>query len=216
MSARQQSAAFLVGIETVLYMSNRLKIYVDYFHTVAQTAGAKQLFQEALVELYYTIFKFLGKALKRHARSRTTNIWKAFWSQNNVDMFQQTCAERADAVKAAAEHCAWEQGGKRHYLLMAELTKLEDSRKQLQRLETKVVEIWKKLEKDYKAAILKWVSEIFHEDLHRTALQGHTEGTGEWIFKDPVYERWINGSSSRILWLAGNGKFLSTARRHSR
>jgi hypothetical protein len=216
MSARQQSAAFFVGMETVIYMSNRLKIYVDYFHAVDQTAGAKLLFQESLVELYYTIFKFLGKALKRHSRSRATNIWKAFWSQNDVDMFQQTCAEKTDAVKAAAEQCAWEQGGKRHYLLMTELKKLEDSRKQLQKLETKVVEIWQKLENDYKAAVLKWVSEILHEDLHRTALQSHTQGTGEWIFKDPVYERWISGSNSRILWLAGNGKLLSAARRPSR
>ena len=192
-------------METVLYMSNRLKVYVDYFHTVDQSGGAKMLFQESLVELYYTIFRFLAKALKRYNRSRTINIWKAFWSQNNVDSFDQTCERNVAAIEAVAEQCAREQGGKRHNLLIYELGKLEDIRKGLQELEIKVLKIWNKLEEDHKAAILKWISEILHEDHHHTARKGHTQGTGDWIFEDPIYQNWNSGSSSKILWLAGNG-----------
>lgn len=60
------------------------------------------------------------------------------------------------------------------------------------------------------AAIRTWLTEILHEDDHQTAQDGHTQGTGGWLFEDPIYQNWESETKSMILWLSGNGRQASS------
>ena len=66
--------------------------------------------------------------------------------------------------------------------------------------------VWTHLEDNRKAEILVWTSTVPYEDNHETAYKGHVSGTGNWIFQDSSYISWDRGSSSRILWIHGNGR----------
>ncbi|PVI04023.1 hypothetical protein DM02DRAFT_652039 [Periconia macrospinosa] len=213
-AARQESTAFLVGVEAVSYLANRMKVYVDYFHSLKLTSDAKLSFQGSLVDMYSTLFKFVAKALNRYERSRTTNVWKAFWSEGNVQKFENDCEKNAAVIERAAAQCDREQGTHQYDSLTKQLESLSGTRDHLRRLETKVDKIWEELEKDRQAAVLRWVSPILHEDLHYTAHDGITEGTGDWILQDPTFMNWDEGIGPKILWLAGTagtGKTKLTA-----
>jgi hypothetical protein len=91
----------------------------------------------------------------------------------------------------------------------------EGRRKALDRLQrkiqkssnTKIVSTaWTHLDDNKKAKILMWTSKVPYKDNHEAAYKGHVSGTGNWIFQDSSYISWDRGSSSRILWIHGNGK----------
>ncbi|CAI6301072.1 unnamed protein product [Periconia digitata] len=213
-AARQESTAFLVGVEAVSYISNRLKVYVDYFHSLGGNSDAELRLQASLAEMYSTLFKFIAKALIRYERSKTENAWKAFWSENNVQVFERECERNSEDVERDAAQCAREKGAHEHDSLKKQLKEFSEIRKSMERLEVKVDKIWENLEEDREAAILGWISPIHHEDLHYNAHHGITEGTGDWIIQHPTFLDWDRGIGPKIMYLAGNvgtGKTKLTA-----
>ena len=71
---------------------------------------------------------------------------------------------------------------------------------------TPVSAAWTHLDNQKKAEILMWTSMVPYKDNHELAYEGHVSETGNWIFQDISYLTWDRGSSSRILWIHGNGK----------
>ena len=70
-------AALLTGLETALYMSNRLQVYLGYFLRLP-TSNAASNFEEVLIRFYATILDFLSRAIHTFQQSSATRAFKLF------------------------------------------------------------------------------------------------------------------------------------------
>ena len=71
------------------------------------------------------------------------------------------------------------------------------------RIDHRVFSMFETLKSVKQSSILQWISSIPYEDNHKTASQGRTEGTGQWLLQHQRYLEWRKSSASMILWLHG-------------
>lgn len=55
--------------------------------------------------------------------------------------------------------------------------------------------------------ILQWISPIQSVSRHQVIKRRHMEGTGGWLFRNPVFDDWQESTESAFLWLQGESQF---------
>jgi hypothetical protein len=91
-------AALLLGLKTALYMTNRLKAYIDYLWDLPVTQ-TRTHFETALTELHAHILQFLATAIQMYQKNTLTRTFDAFWKPEEVRNFEDRC----DKIAARAE-----------------------------------------------------------------------------------------------------------------
>jgi len=101
---QSQMAALLVGVETTLYLSNRLQVYVKYWATLS-ASPARNNFEACLVEFHAFILRFLAGAIRIYQKGSITRAFDAFWRIEDVWVFENECNKMASRADIEASNC---------------------------------------------------------------------------------------------------------------
>jgi hypothetical protein len=211
-------AALLLGLDRVLYITNRCKVYEMLFPPDLPIADAGRNLESALVDLYFHILQFLSKAIRLCDSSTTFRAFKAFWDSGDIIDFEKCCQDLEMRVDIEVQNCErfhnkiarveYSRQAETLKSLLQELKDLKDLvpkavKDAIGRVDIKVDDLWRGLNETERTAILMWTSDIPNEDHHTTACKGRTEDTGGWLFGHKHYEAWQSSDESMILWLHG-------------
>jgi hypothetical protein len=97
-------AALLLGLETALYLSNRLQVYIGYWATLPATL-ARANFEACLVEFHALILRFLAGAIRVYQKGSITRGFEAFWRIEDVSSFEDKCNKMASRADIEASNC---------------------------------------------------------------------------------------------------------------
>ena len=97
-------ATLLLGLETALYLSNRLQVYMDYSATLPATP-ARVNFESCLVEFHALILRFLAGAIRIYQKHSIARGFDAFWRTEDVSTFEDRCDKMASRADIEARNC---------------------------------------------------------------------------------------------------------------
>ena len=96
--------ALLSGLESALYVGNRLKAYYEYLPKL-EASQARKNFEEALLKLQTKLFKFLAQAIILYDKNAIARSWIAVWGNDKITAFDVECNKVADQVEKEASNC---------------------------------------------------------------------------------------------------------------
>jgi hypothetical protein len=99
----------VTGIELSLYVSNRLKVYLD-MHTRLSPSQASTNFREALVNLYAHILGFLAQAIRIQRKGNAARVAGALWDTSSLTQFEERCDTLCVRATEEAKLCDSETG----------------------------------------------------------------------------------------------------------
>jgi hypothetical protein len=97
-------AVLLIGLKTSLYMTNRLKAYVDYLRYLP-TTQTRANFELALAEFYTLMLQFLSRAIQIYEKGSLARAFDAFWKTEEVHDFEDRCDKIAKRAEEEASNC---------------------------------------------------------------------------------------------------------------
>lgn len=103
-SEQSQMAALLLGLETTLYLSNRLYVYMAYWATLP-ASPARANFEDSLVEFHALILRFLAGAIRVYQKGTIASRLEPFWGIDEVSTFENECNKMASRAKTEASKC---------------------------------------------------------------------------------------------------------------
>ncbi|MCJ1423154.1 hypothetical protein MMC29_001035 [Sticta canariensis] len=103
-SEANQMTSLLVGCETVLYMTNRLKAYMEFLNDLPVTL-TRTNFESHMTTLYARIFRFLARAIQIYKTPSIRRAFNALWQENDVREFEQECDKLGRNVEIEARNC---------------------------------------------------------------------------------------------------------------
>jgi hypothetical protein len=204
--------ALLLGLNKVLYLIDRCRIYeILYIHNSqpkdAGEALALENLTSALIELYAIILLFLAKANGFFGKSTARRSLSAFLSPTDVVDLEKKCRSSEERVETEAgnceRYCRFQAQSEQFQNLRKLLQGLEDQNKRLSGLIGTIDTMSSRAKSDDQIKTLSWVSEIQFKKIHKSAKDGRTADTGEWLLKHKEFERWSLSDKSEILWLHG-------------
>jgi hypothetical protein len=211
-SGKDETSALLLGLDKILYLINRCKIYeVLYMHRPQPNDDGEALafknLTSALIELYTIILQFLAKANRTFEKSTTHRTLSAFLNPEDVANLEKKCNSSEKRVEIEVGNC--ERYCQRHahseqfQKLMSLLQVLEGQNKVLGGLNDTVNFLSSRVRNEYQNKILSWVSNIQFEKFHKSAKDGRTAHTAEWLLQHKEFKKWSSSDESKILWLHG-------------
>ena len=97
-------AVLLIGLKTALYMTHRLKAYMDYLQILPDTQ-TRTNFENALIDLHAHILEFLARAIDIYRKNTLRRAIDAFWKPEEVRDFEGKCNEVAVRAEIEASNC---------------------------------------------------------------------------------------------------------------
>jgi hypothetical protein len=168
-----------------------------------------------LVDLYILILRFLAKALRVYENNSLGRAIAACWSSDDIQMFERECQGLETRAEIEAQNCERFLNSAERAMTakmrkdLSKLSKLSDISDSLDHVDFLATEMWGKLQEEEMGTILRWVSEIPHEDDHKAARNGRTPGTGGWLFEHHKYRAWQSSERSEVFWIHGIREFTS-------
>ena len=89
------------GLQTALYMANRLKVYLKHFAQLPSSTAATN-FRDAMVEFYAAILEFLARAIESLQKSTAARTFDAVWNPNGFKEFETKCCRIEQRTEAEA------------------------------------------------------------------------------------------------------------------
>jgi ankyrin repeat domain-containing protein 50 len=207
----------LTGLDRVLYLINRCKVYEALYIRSQQPTAAKlavENLRRGLVQLYLAIQRFIARALVLFKKNTLSRGSQAFIRPGDVSELDKRFQEWEKQVEVEAENCERFQNSASRVEIVQNaerlkclLTKMDSQDKLLMTMDIKLTAIWNSIAEDERLELLKWASDIPYQDNHNFARKGHTPGTGDWLLNHPRYLQWNSSEKSIILWLHGIRKF---------
>jgi len=211
-------ATLLQGMQSALYIMNRLRVYLDFCVKV-QKSQARQNLEVALIKLYASVLQFLARSTQLFSKGSSARAASAIW-RPDVDNFQSDCERLAMQVEIEAQNCDREVLA--HSLGTIEAKQDSDFQRlevaiddiivansTLGLIENKIQVLWNSTMQSQHSAILRWISPIPYVDNHATAGKGWIQGTGLWVFQHPRFVEWNTSPQPMILWIHGIREFGS-------
>src|SRR3954469_17335004 len=97
-------AALVLGLETALYLSNRLQVYMTYLTTLPATP-ARANFEACLIEFHVLLLRFLAGAIRIYQKSSISRAFEAFWRIEDLSTFEADCDKMAHRADIEASNC---------------------------------------------------------------------------------------------------------------
>jgi hypothetical protein len=129
-----QRAVLITGVELALYVSNRLKIYLDGFARLSSSA-VKDNLRKSLVDLYAHIFGFLARAIRAQEDGGIVRVMQALWHFGDLTQFEDKCDKLCVRASEEVRICDSRINLEAHVLTLDEIHKVHTS---VMRLEDKV------------------------------------------------------------------------------
>jgi hypothetical protein len=96
--------ALLLGLETALYLSNRLEVYMTYLASLP-LSQTRANFESCLVEFHALILRFLAGAIRIYQKGSIARGFDAFWRVEDVSTFEDACNKMASRAETEASNC---------------------------------------------------------------------------------------------------------------
>lgn len=203
----QQMGVLLLGVDKVAYLTDRCAIYETLYIRDSRPDQAMRNLEAALLALYAVILRFLADAIKLLDENMGTRAIHAFLNPGEVADFINKCQTREERVDIEAGICELAYSHTRHAETQDQIQKLkqllQELREPIARVDYRIAHLWDRSNQSVHIDVLRWVSEIAYEEVHGAAIEGRTEGTGEWLLKHDRYREWRSFCASMILWLYG-------------
>src|ERR1700761_1477037 len=103
-SDQNQMAALLLGLETALYLSSRLQVYMEFL-TSLPISPARVNFETCLAEFHTFILRFLANAIRTYERRSVLRGLEAFWRIEEVSSFENKCLKMDNRAELEASNC---------------------------------------------------------------------------------------------------------------
>ena len=196
-------ASLLTGLDVALYMTNRLKAYRE-FSTRLPAGLATSQFEEALVEFYALILRFLANAIEQFQKGTTRRALEALWKTEEIQNFEAECDKVAIRTEIEAQNCDRALGKNNFDLVHGDLLKVLSDIKDLHSLKTLIGVLQDKIDLG-KLPVVKSAAFDSYEESRLSQCLEHTrvdllQRVMQWA-DDPQAEAiyWLNG-------MAGTGK----------
>jgi NACHT domain len=107
LSESQQIAALLMGVQTALYMINRLKAYLEFlaFLRDRPKTQPRANFETALIDFSGHTLQFLARAIQMYEKGGLSCAFAAFWKPEEIQNFESDCDKIAARVEIEASNC---------------------------------------------------------------------------------------------------------------
>jgi hypothetical protein len=183
----------VTGTELALYVSNRLKVYLDSFACLSPSAARENL-RRSIVSLYAHVLEFLARAIRVQQKNRAARVITALWNLGDLTEFEDKCdrlcvraSEEARICDSRASLETQSHTLRKIHEVQTSLTRLED-KVDLSKLETAK-------EATYNSSA--------EGELPRCLPDTRTD------LLEQIFDWAVNHASKRIFWLcgkAGTGK----------
>lgn len=97
-------AAVLSGLESVLRVGNRLKIYYHFLSKLKEDSPGLENFEAALLTLQTRLLKFLAQAIILYQENALSRAWIAVWGADEVTSFDAECERLARDAEVEAHN----------------------------------------------------------------------------------------------------------------
>jgi len=124
-SDSHQRAILVTGMELSLYMSNRLKVYLNTYARLSPSLASDN-FRRALVNLYAHILGFLAHAIRVQRKSSISRVAQALWDTSDLTQFEERCDALCVRASEEARICDSEVGEEWRKRLDAQLRSLDE------------------------------------------------------------------------------------------
>jgi hypothetical protein len=101
---QHQMAALLSGLNTVLYIANRFKVYYTFIAQISE-GQARTNFKTALIDLQVRILIFLAEAIQLYQEHSFLRHLKAIWGSEATSSFDSECNEISKRAEVEAHNC---------------------------------------------------------------------------------------------------------------
>lgn len=196
----------LAGMDLVLNICNRLKIYLEVFESM-ETTPAKSNLERALAQMYASTLQFLGDAIILWEKGAFRRLFEAIWHRRALEEFENEVHKLDRWTTVEASNCYWELQSKRweaaeHWRMdldtkLQRLDNLQDLQATLHSVQTKL-DMFK----------LGTAEGAYYDSYHAQNLPRCLDGTRTELL-DHIFD-WASGPSGKcIFWLcgkAGTGK----------
>lgn len=196
------------GLDRVLYLINRCKIYEQLYPSPKDHSQAYENFECAVIALYVCLLRFLGQAVDTYTMNTASRTLQTLLNPNDVASFAEECDSletRVEREVSNLERCHDQSPQQAASLgkILEELKTLDKVMDTVNGFDAGVRNVWKHLQGAQRIQILQWVSDIPYEDHHRESRRGRALDTCEWILQHEDYNHWRSSDESMILWLHG-------------
>jgi type II secretory pathway predicted ATPase ExeA len=104
LSDSNQRAVLVTGIELALYVSNRLKVYLDICAHASPSLATDNL-RRSLVNLYVHILTFLAHAIRVQRKKSVVRVVQALWDSGALIEFEEECDKLCVRASEEARIC---------------------------------------------------------------------------------------------------------------
>jgi hypothetical protein len=104
LSDSKHRAVLVTGIELTLYVSNRLKVYLDIY-TYSSPSLATDNLRRSLVNLYVHILTFLARAIRIQRKRSVPMVVQALWDSGALFEFEEECDKLCIRASEEARIC---------------------------------------------------------------------------------------------------------------
>jgi hypothetical protein len=193
LSDSHQRAVLVTGMELSLYVSNRLKVYLDIL-TRLSPSQASTNFREALVNLYAHILGFLAQAIRIQRKGNAARVMGALWDMSSLTQFEERCDTLCVRATAEAKLCDSETGEQWRKSLDSRLASLD----KIHHLEAGLVKSQDKAD----LAKLVTAREATYDSSAEGGLPRCLPGTRTDLLRQ-IFDWISNPQGKRIFWLCG-------------
>jgi hypothetical protein len=183
----------VTGIELSLYVSNRLKVYLD-MHTRLSPSQASTNFREALVNLYAHILGFLAQAIRIQRKGNAARVAGALWDTSSLTQFEERCDTLCVRATEEAKLCDSETGEQWRKSLDSKLASLD----KIHYLEAGLAKLQDKAD----LAKLVTAREATYDSSAEGGLPRCLPGTRTDLLRQ-IFDWTSNPQGKRIFWLCG-------------
>jgi hypothetical protein len=129
-----QRAVLVTGTELALYVSNRLKVYLDTFAHLSLSPARDNL-RKSLVTLYAHVLGFLAQAIRVQKKRNPSRFIQGLWDSSDLTRFEGECDNLCARVSEEARICDSRAGMEAQIRSLDEIHNLHTS---VRRVEDKV------------------------------------------------------------------------------
>ncbi|KAK5673979.1 hypothetical protein LTS10_013255 [Elasticomyces elasticus] len=193
LSESHQRAVLITGMELSLYMSNRLKVYLEIYAPLSTSLAADNL-RKALVHLYVHVLGFLAQAIRIQRKRSASRVLQALWGSSDLMRFEERCDILCARAGEEARIFDIETGERWREKLNARLLSLD----RIHHLEAGLTKLQDKAD----LAKLLTAREATYDSSAEGGLPRCLPGTRTDLLGD-IFDWTANPRGKRIFWLCG-------------
>lgn len=173
--------------------------YVIYTIERTKRADVVEKLHDALVELYSCVLELLVKSSDLSSNT-AVQFCHAIFDTKKPSTMLSDLEQYEQSLQTTAELCE----------VTAHARQDDDLREHLQKAQAFLEnfgEYMAVVDDREREKLLEWVSKVQYGRHFDEIEEKRSPGTGDWLRQHPIFEEWIDSSSSQALWLQGYREF---------